>query len=117
DRRRRHPPGARISVTPLLGPSLLSGVPEPARDVRSRSRVSVYPAISAADRPALQRLAALAQHHVNECCYCCRRCRTDLVHRRLALPACALTNYFARRFSGSMAVLRAASIREDVLGA
>src|SRR5450759_5012262 len=111
------PHGARISVALLLGTSSLSSIPEPARHVRHRSRLSVYPATPAAGWSALQRLAALAQHHGHQCCNRSRRGRTDLVHWRLAVPAPATTDHFARGIGWSMAVLRAAPIRDDILGA
>jgi hypothetical protein len=73
---------------------------------RPRPAYLFIPAISASGRPPLQWLAAMGQYHGNQCCGCCRRHRTDLVHRRLASCACAATYYFARRFSGSVAVVQ-----------
>ena len=56
-------------------------------------------------------LAALAQHHGDQCRHRSRRGRTDLVHRRLAVSPCATADHVARGI-WRMAVLRAASIRE-----
>src|SRR6516164_5850612 len=90
---------------------LLSALPASNRHVRHRPGVSICPPTAAAGRNvALRRLAALAEHHGDQFCYCARRRRSDLVRWRRAVFARAFADHVDRWLGRGVAILRAAPV-------
>src|SRR5262249_14142786 len=109
--RRQNAYSGRIFGALVMGPSLLSPLSTSDRDVRHWSGLFIYPATAAPGRVVAQRrLAALAQHHGDQSCYCVRRRRTDLVCRLRTASARAFADHVNRRLNRGVAVLRATPV-------